>query len=91
MSEEPEEMKEAQQMIAEITQLVERLTDITVMSRRANRKAVDIIHTMLHTPNVFTELPEQLKEDVANWSKVCLAVEAETEILLAMCDDDEEE
>jgi hypothetical protein len=85
------EEREAKQMIAEIEELVDRLTDIMSMSRRANRKAVDIIHTMLHTPNVFAELPEQLKTDVANWSKVCMAVETETEILLAMCDDDEEE
>ena len=85
------EEREAKQMIAEIEELVSRLTDIMSMSRKANRKAVDIIHTMLHTPNVFAELPEQLKADVANWSKVCMAVETETEILLAMCDDDEEE
>jgi len=85
------EEREAKQMMAEIEELVSRLTEIASMSRRANRKAVDIIHTMLHTPNVFEVMPDQLKEDVNTWTKVVMAVEMETETMLAMCDDDEEE
>jgi hypothetical protein len=59
--------------------MVDGLIGIIDIARKADVKATEIVHRMIHTEGVYGLLPEELKEAIRDWASVSIALDKEVE------------
>ena len=74
-----EQMNEANETLSDIMTMVDGLIGIIEIARKADVKATEIVHTMIHTEGVYDLLPEELREAIRDWASVSIALDKEVE------------
>jgi hypothetical protein len=74
-----EMINEANETLRDIMSMVDGLIGIIDIARKADVKATEIVHRMIHTEGVYGLLPEELKEAIRDWASVSIALDKEVE------------
>ena len=74
-----EEINEANQTLSDIMSMVDGLIGIIEIARKADVKATEIVHAIIHTEGVYDLLPDDLKEAIRDWASVSIALDKEVE------------
>jgi hypothetical protein len=70
---------EASETLRDIMSMVDGLMSIIDIARKADVKATEIVHRIIHTDGVYGLLPDELKEAIRDWASVSIALDKEVE------------
>ena len=74
-------IEEANQTLSDIMTMVDGLMTVIDVARKADVKATQIVHAIIHTEGVYELLPDELKEAIRDWASVSLALDREVDRL----------
>ena len=74
-----EQMQENSETLSDIMSMVDGLIGIIEIARKADVKATEIVHRIIHTEGVYDLLPEELREAIRDWASVSIALDKDVE------------